>query len=161
MTNTVTRDLIIKHEGVRHKVYLDSLGIPTIGVGFNLRRADAATRLKQVGSDLKSCLDGTPLTDDQIYMLLDLDLIDCETDLKKLFGGDQAWSNLPPVAATVLMDLRFNLGLKTLLTFKHTLADFKAGHFSLAADKLEKSLWYRQVGRRGKEDCDLLRKIGT
>jgi hypothetical protein len=34
-------DMIAESEGTRECVYNDSLGIPTIGIGFNLRRSDA------------------------------------------------------------------------------------------------------------------------
>ena len=35
------RKQLIKHQGKRARVYKDSQGIPTIGVGFDLTRTDA------------------------------------------------------------------------------------------------------------------------
>src|SRR3990172_5316451 len=44
-------DYISYWEGKKSKAYLDSRGIPTIGIGFNLQRADARQLLKDVGAD--------------------------------------------------------------------------------------------------------------
>ncbi len=38
-------DFISDHEGIRKDIYLDHKGIPTIGVGYNLKNADVLTLL--------------------------------------------------------------------------------------------------------------------
>ena len=101
------RELIKKHEGVRLKVYKDSLGIPTVGVGFNLNRPDANAVLASVGAKHADVVAGKPLTDAQVDALLDKDLDACEKDLEALIPDIRSF---PVEAQAVLMDLRFNLG---------------------------------------------------
>lgn len=55
------------------------------------------------------------------------------------------------VTKTVLINMAFNMGLKSLLTFKNTLAYIKAKNYVKAAQNMELSLWYTQVGSRAKE----------
>ena len=50
--------MIERHEGKRNRVYSDSVGIPTIGIGFNLNRADATDRLKSLGLDYNKVRNG-------------------------------------------------------------------------------------------------------
>ena len=50
-----------KHEGVKNKVYMDSVGIPTIGVGFNLNREDAPQKIKALGLDYNLVKSGKKL----------------------------------------------------------------------------------------------------
>ena len=64
-----------KHEGVRSKKYIDSRGIPTVGVGFNLKRSDADQKLKSVGANPIKVKQGKQeLTNNQIETLLVGDL---------------------------------------------------------------------------------------
>ncbi len=151
------KEMLKRNEGVRNKVYKDSLGIPTIGVGLNLRRLDSRERLAAVGAAYDDILVGKAiLTDAQIDTLLAEDIDDCVKDLKALLPKFDAY---PPEARAVLVDLRFNLGGKGLRGFNHTLDEFRAGRFSAAGDRLKKSVWFLQVGRRAKENVAILKAI--
>ncbi len=149
-------DLVKKHEGCRLFVYKDSLGIPTIGWGFNLQRAGAKEALAKADAVLANVLAGAPLTQYQADKLLAADLLAATSDVKRICP---AFATLDPQAQAVLVDLSFNLGVATLATFKNTLAAFARKDYSAAADGLEKSLWAKQVGRRAVENCALLRGI--
>lgn len=150
--------LITKHEGVRYKMYKDSLGIPTIGVGFNLTRPDAKDIITNlIKKDYNLVLQGKlALTPMEVDILLQKDLDECEKGLRKIFSD---YDKLPEKAKAVLMDLRFNLGQKGLLGFPHTLEDFKKGEYKSAAQRLAQSKWATQVGIRAKEDIQLLNEI--
>ena len=66
---------LIKHEGKKHKVYKDTEGIPTIGVGFNLTRSDAKAKITALGHNYDKILAGeASLTDEQIDKLLTDDI---------------------------------------------------------------------------------------
>jgi lysozyme len=112
-------------EGRKGKVYPDPRGVPTIGIGRNLR---------DVG-----------LSDDEIDYLFKNDILRVTNDIAKnipwVFGLDD-------VRQRVFFDLVFNMGITKLLTFQHTLALAKAGDFAGAADELHHSLWDSQVGNR-------------
>ena len=66
---------LVRHEGKRLKVYKDSEGIPTIGVGFNLRRQDAKAKIEAFGLNFQDVLEGrVALTDAQVDSLLVADI---------------------------------------------------------------------------------------
>ena len=109
MNREATRSLIRKHEGVRHVVYLDTKGIKTIGVGFNLERPGAATQLRACGvRDFDQlCAGLNTLSSDQIEMLFNDDLdgaiIDAAQSVRNFL--DQ-----PDDVQAAIVDMVFNLG---------------------------------------------------
>lgn len=61
------------------------------------------------------------------------------------------WHKMPDFVKTVLANLAFNLGYNKLSEFRNTLAAFRRHDWDAAAKGLVNSLWYRQVGTRGRE----------
>lgn len=121
-------------EGKRNKVYFDSRGIPTIGIGRNL---------KDVG-----------LSNDEIDYLYRND----EGRVQQELVSDLPWVfDLDEVRLRVFYDLCFNMGNITLLTFKNMLAAVQAGNYEKAADDLQNSLWFTQVGNRGPKLVAMIR----
>jgi len=57
-----------------------------------------------------------------------------------------------------LIDMMFNMGFGTMKTFKTTIALIWDERWKDAAENLEKSKWYRQVGNRAKTICRMLRE---
>jgi lysozyme len=114
---------LMLHEGVRAKVYRDSLGIETIGCGRNLRDKG--------------------LSQAEIRFLLENDITECISDLARFdwFGT----LDLDPVRQRALIDLRFNLGPSRLRGFKKLLAACARGDWDAAAAELLKSRWATQV----------------
>lgn len=63
------------NEGYLSCVYKDSKGIPTVRVGFNLRKSGAAYRITNVGADYNAILSGREcLRDNQIRELFETDM---------------------------------------------------------------------------------------
>ena len=118
-------DQLIRHEGLRLKLYSDSLGVPTIGVGRNLRDKG--------------------ISHAEAMLLLDNDLDEVLVDLQTF----PWWAALDPVRQRVLVDLRFNLGPTRFRGFKRMLRKISEQDYPLAAAAMRDSLWYRQVGQRG------------
>lgn len=148
---------IKKHEGVRPKAYKDSLGIPTVGVGFNLHRPDARDIFKTLGIDYDAVLKGREvLTMDQVNKLLQDDLKVCIDDLKVLFKD---WDTRPDEFKLVLVDMRFQLGGKGLRNFKNTLKYLTNKQYKEAGDNMCKSLAYTQTPKRWDENIQLLASI--
>lgn len=112
------------HEGRRSKVYLDSLGIPSIGVGRNLRDRG--------------------LRPDEIDFLLANDVHEVVEALQEAFPF---YNNLNLVRQRVLIDMGF-MGVSKLKKFKKMIAALKAGDYSRAADEMLKSKWAGQVKGR-------------
>jgi lysozyme len=114
------------HEGKKPKVYLDSQGIPTIGIGRNLRDKG--------------------LTEVEIEFLLDNDIDECESDLKTF----DWWDDLDDVRQRVLLDMRFNLGPSKFRGFKRTLKAVQDGKYTDAAKFMLDSKWAKQVKGRAR-----------
>jgi len=141
------RNQLILHEGKKPKVYEDSEGIPTIGVGFNLKRVGAKKIIEELGLSYDKVLAGEQiLTDEQINKLLDADINTALTSCKAIF---QNFSDLSDVRQRVLVDMMFNLGKPRFEAFKKMIAAVKDGKYGVAADEMKESKWYKQVKTRG------------
>lgn len=161
------RNKISRHEGRLRCAYQDSVGLWTTGVGFNLERAGADAALARAGvnrdivwaaieeakkAGRKRTVD--VLTEDQIDSLLEADVKASVADCLRLCPDMLSWPEGPRF---VLIDLHYNMGGATLRTFKNTLTCFRNRDWKQAADNLEKSKWYKQVGKRARDNCALLR----
>jgi lysozyme len=124
--NRLIRQLRL-HEGERLKPYPCTAGKLTIGVGRNL--------------------EDRGITAQEAAYLLSNDITSTQAALLKALP----WvGTLDDVRQRVLIDMAFNMGLGTLLTFKRTLAAIQGGEFSKAAAMMLESRWAGQVGQRAK-----------
>ena len=72
-------------------------------------------------------------------------------DIKKVrnsLNGISWFWGLDEVRQHVVISMAFNMGFKTFMTFKNTIADIKDGEYEEAAIKMLKSKWASQVGAR-------------
>ena len=137
---------IIQHEGKKDRVYLDTKGIPTIGVGFNLNRSDSSAKLKAVGANpVKIKAGKAKLTDSQINTLLTADLERSKLDAQALIRN---WQKTPPKVQGVLVEMVFNLGKRGLSEFKNFLNHIENRRYQAASKEMLNSTWARQVGNR-------------
>ena len=128
------RALLTLHEGRRNKMYLDSRGIQTIGIGHNLR-------------------DRT-ISDRAVDLIFEDDLDEHVADLFRVFP----WAkDLDEVRQAAAIDLVFNMGIQTLSTFKNTMAAFRVGNWEATALGLENSRWYTQVATRAPRIVKMIR----
>ena len=109
-------------EGRRAKVYMDSLGIPTVGVGRNLQDKG--------------------LSNKEIDYLLENDIAECGADLSKSFPW---FVELDEVRQHVLLNMRFQLGPQRFRTFKKLLEAVERKDYAAAADAMRFSKWATQV----------------
>jgi lysozyme len=120
------RKLLTLNEGRKNKMYKDSKGIPTIGIGHNLR--------------------DVPISDRAIDVIFEDDLNDHASELFRSYP----WAaEMDEVRQGALIDLFFNMGGPTLAQFKNTLAAMRVGNWEATALGLEQSAWFGQVGNRG------------
>ena len=68
------------------------------------------------------------------------------------------WEKLPEVVITVLANMAFNLGYARLSKFAPTLNEVSKGNYQVAANRLKKTLWYKQTGSRAEE---LVKRLET
>lgn len=151
-----TPSMIERHEGRRNEVYKDSLGIPTIGIGYNLRNATAKEDLAKVGANLKEVLRGKQLSDDQVNELFRMSLDRALKDAKSYYPE---FDKLPDAAKGVLVDMSFNLGLTKLKGFKDLKTALGKGNYNAAADAMIDSAWYKQVKTRGVKLVNIMRGL--
>ncbi|HEX4612695.1 MAG TPA: glycoside hydrolase family protein [Urbifossiella sp.] len=146
---------LVQHEGKKAKAYKDTAGHPTIGVGFNLDRADAKKKIEALGLNFEKVKAGAQeLTDQQITRLLDADIEAAMAECKAVFPG---FSDLSDVRQRVLADMMFNIGRTKAEQFQKLIAAVAAKDFGKAADEMKNSAWYRQVGMRGRELEQMMR----
>lgn len=127
MNREALKAQLIQHEGLKTKVYKDSLGIETIGVGRNLRDK------------------GLSLT--TIHQMLDEDIDECVEDLSSSFDW---FDDLDDVRQHVLIDMRFNLGPSRFRGFKNFLKAVKESRYYDASKAMLASKWAKQVKNRAK-----------
>lgn len=130
------RELLIRHEGIKLKLYKDSLGLWTIGCG---RLLDPSM--------------GGSISQDEALLMLDNDMAKAYDNCAKY-----PWfSGLSEPRKAAVINLMFNLGAPRFAGFKHFIAAMAAGDYGTAADELVDSKWYHQVARRGPEIVNLIR----
>lgn len=122
-------------EGFRAQAYRDTMGYLTIGYGLNIDAGMSEWLAAHI-----------------CELQLDMAEADCE---------DKPWYvAADDVRKSVLLELAFNMGLGKLLGFPHMLAACTARDWNTAADELQNSAWFHQVGNRGPRLVNLLRNGG-
>lgn len=146
---------IIANEGWHQTAYADPLGIPTVGVGFNLLRNDAPTKVRALGLDYDAVRQGLlALSDEQIAALLRQDLEKAMAGVAALVPG---WSALTPPRRRALVDMAFNLGVGGLGKFSRFLAAVNRKDWQRAEAEIVDSLYFRQVGTRARRNAAAIR----
>lgn len=156
-------------------MYLDSKGNPTIGVGFLLTRSDARQALETAGvppAQVASVIAGDlPLSQEQIAALFRYSFAPIQSEARSVLGHG-IYDALSDARRFVMCDMDYNLGETGLQRFTEMLSfinraqtaknaadSTSAMHlFGMAADQMELSLWYSQVGDRAKRDVAMMRE---
>ena len=137
------KEVLIRYEGYRRCKYMDSKGIPTIGIGYNLQ-ANIGTTKRLVGSDWPTCL-----SDVNIDRLYQFSVKRAQTELYSKLP----WSATMPIGVRdVLIRMSFNMGMGNdkggLLSFRNTLNYLKSRNFLAAANGFRASKWCQDVNKR-------------
>jgi GH24 family phage-related lysozyme (muramidase) len=139
-------ELIKDHEGYKNNVYKDSLGKPTIGIGFNLTRPDARNIIQQIGGNYDKILSGeTSLSDKQVKDLFEITISIAYKDAQKYLPN---LMNMPKNIKLAIIDMAFNMGYPRLSQFKNTKEYIISGNYNKAAEEILNSKWAKQVKRR-------------
>ena len=139
MNDNNIRTEIKKHEGYSATVYVDSVGVPTVGYGHAL-------------------LQGSKIPHMVAELLFDQDFDIAVKDYEIL---TLRWSiNLDPVRRGVLVNMLFNMGMSRVSKFQKMLTVLQAGDYDKAADEMLDSRWATQVGKRADELAKIMRNGG-
>lgn len=137
--------MIKKHEGVRYQPYKDSLGLWTVGVGHLI-------------GDGKSL----PPEWNRTFSPAEVDAM-FEEDYahhKKAAQGIPGFGKLNDYGQGALTDLTFNMGPSWYKKWPTFTKQVQAGDVAGAADNLQSSKWFGQVGNRGPTIVSLMRAGG-
>lgn len=115
---------LVRHEDLKTKMYQDTMGFWTIGVGHNLS--------------------AKPISERAALVILEDDIDDT---LRYCLANFPWFTQLDDVRQRVVMDMTFNLGAK-IKGFHNTLKAIEERRWSDAAHNMLDSLWARQVGQR-------------
>ena len=126
------RNMIARNEGLRLRIYEDSLGIPTIGYGINL-------------------LEG--LSEPECEYLLINRIKVATNECKKRFDW---FDSIGEGRQHALIDLTYNMGIVRLLGFRKMLTALSQGEFARASMELLDSRYARQVGIRADRNAYLM-----
>jgi len=116
---------LIVDESKRNKMYNDSEGIPTIGIGHNLR--------------------DNPISDAAVNQIFADDIAPIEAQTRAMFPS---FDTLSDARKAVLCNMMFNMGPKRFATFVTLPKLVAAKQFAAAADNMLTTLWAKQVGAR-------------
>ena len=124
-------------EGVVHEVYLDHLGLPTVGIGHLILESDP-----EHGAEV-----GTPVSNARCEELFQKDLDTAISECVALYGPD-VWEAFPEEVKEILVNMLFNMGRPRLSQFKKMNAALEMGDWKTASVEGRDSRWYDQVGNR-------------
>ena len=123
---------LMRDEGLRLKVYKDSEGIETIGVGRNLQKG---------------------ITREEAMFLLDNDI---KAAIQDAMTFD--WYNdLDEIRQRVIINMIFNLGLYKFGKFKKTIQYLREHKYKEASEEMLDSKWAKQVGIRARRLAKMMR----
>ena len=123
------------HEGYSKKVYKDTLGYPTIGIGF-----------------LVSSLE---LDEDVCDIILERRLKKNEAVLQRKMTY---YSNLPIEVQNIIQNMYYQMGNR-LFNFVKTLHYIENGKWRAASLEMLQSLWAKQTPNRAKELSERMAKV--
>lgn len=124
-----------RHEGYRRYPYQDTVGKLTIGIGRNIH---------DVG-----------ISEEEAEYLLNNDLHNSARELGQRFGW---FPLLSKKRRQAMINLHFNMGINSLMTFKKFLKAMQDENWQAAKDELLDSKYATQVGYRAEELADQILK---
>jgi len=137
MNRELLRSQLDRHEGLRLRVYRDTVGKATIGYGRNL--------------------DDVGISRDEAEFMLNNDIEKVERQLATV----SEYRELDAVRQTVIANMCFNLGFRGLMNFSRMWAAIGKGDYEEAAKQMMKSKWASQVGTRAVELSEIMRTGGV
>lgn len=129
----VMRDELTRDEGSRLRLYKDSVGKFTIGVGRNL--------------------DDRGITKDEEALMLSNDI---RNVIDQLNANMSWWQDLDSVRQRVMVNMCFNLGYKKFSGFANTLSAIREARYDDAATEMRDSVWAGQVGVRAERLAQMM-----
>ncbi|PTM04710.1 MAG: hypothetical protein DA439_05660 [Bacteroidetes bacterium] len=132
---------IIEHEGKINKIYKDSLGLKTFGVGHLVLQSDELE-------------EGVEYSDDVVMRYFEKDFETAVSDAKKFIDPDEH----PEDIFGVIIEMCFQLGYPRLCGFKKFKAALEEKDYLLAAEEMLDSRWANQTPERANDLAEIVRE---
>jgi len=158
----------VVNEGLKLNRYLDSLGIPTIGIGYNCTRGTGPLVLCSIPNPSAVIAGDAGITEAQAYCLLANDLAYAVSDARASLRQG-IFDAMSEARQFVITDLCYNMGLATWLGFITTRQLIEQAQrqkasgsadahtsFVTAGDHIQQSAYYQQTGDRAKRNVAML-----
>ena len=131
---TDAKRMLVREEGNKRTLYYCTAGMPTIGVGHNLK---------------------VPISQEAVDVIFEDDLRLAQAAAGRIFG--EQWGALPQHVRLAVVNMIFQLGGVGFSSFVRTIDLMKAERFEDAAMNALKSKWAVQTPARAKRVSELLK----
>ena len=138
------REELAEDEGCKYEIYLDHLGLPTMGIGHLITKDDP-----EYGKDV-----GSVVEQSRVQSAFNLDIAVTLEDCQRLYKD---FNDLPEEVQLIIANMMFNLGYPRLSKVKGMKANVDARDWPGAADEMVDSKWYTQVPNRARRLVDRMR----
>lgn len=125
-----------QEEGFRSKVYLDTLGYPTIGYGHRTEKNHSDVTVQEAEKILAS------------------DIAKAMSKVEELVGKDA-----PQEVKEIVCTMVFQMGYANVAKFKNTLRLIRAKDYKGASQEMLKSVWFKQTPSRCHRMSELMEKV--
>jgi len=140
------REEIASDEGCRMEIYLDHLGLPTMGIGHLITQDDPEYNQPV----------GTVITEERVRQLFNLDIAVTLEDCRMIYPD---FESLPEEAQLVIANMCFQLGRPRLTKFRKMKAAVDERRWNDAADEMVDSRWHDQTPNRAKRLVKRIRDL--
>ena len=135
-------------EGVVNEVYLDHLGLPTVGIGHLIREDDPEHGLEV----------GTKIDEERVNELFETDIKETIDECKLIYND---FDDLPEEAQYIIANMMFNMGRPRLSRFHKMKQAVDNRDWKEAANQMIDSRWYKQVPNRANRLVNRMKGIDT
>ena len=134
------------HEGFEERIYLDSQGHKTMGIGHLITKDCPEWDLPV----------GTPVSRERVIEVFHGDIRLAYWTAYSIFDD---LAERPMAVQRVILNMAFNLGRSRLLQFKNMIAAYDAHDYERMAAEMKDSLWYKQTGKRARHLVALIKEM--
>ena len=137
---------LAEDEGCKYTVYLDHLGLPTVGIGHLITKDDPEY----------GCSVGTEVSEERVQALFRRDVAITLEDCQRLYPD---FDDLPEEVQLIVANMMFNLGYPRLSKFVGMKSAVDNRLWNVAADEMVDSKWFDQVPNRAKRLVARMRAV--
>lgn len=144
------KEQLIIDEGVKYEIYFDHLGYKTFGIGHLIKENEPEYHLPV----------GTKISEERVNQAFEEDCSIIELECIEWLESETLWESLPEEVKQIVANMMFNMGRPRLSKFKNFRSAIIRRDWMEAANQMEDSRWYNQVGNRSVRLVTRMRSVG-